>query len=185
MAHDIKRKNILRRVVNRLLHALARILPGSTSIRPALHRLRGAKIGKGVFIGDGVYLENEYPENVEIGDGAQIGLRSVIIAHFRGPGRVLIGKDVWIGACAFVSTTSGRTLTIGDGAVIGACSVITANIPARAVLKPPMPQRVGTAHLALTSARSYRHFLLGLRPDRREADARTQDGRDLVGAEKS
>lgn len=178
-------KKAVRRILNRVLHLLARILPGATSVRPGLHRLRGVKIGQDVFIGDDVYLENEYPEGVEIGSRTEIGLRSVIIAHFRGPGRVVIGDDVWIGACTFISSATGRTLTIGDGAVIGACSVITTDVPARAVVKPPEPQRMGTAYLPLSKARSYGHFLLGLRPSRIAANARKEDRRELQSIEKS
>lgn len=159
-------KNILRRISNRVLHALARVAPGATTVRPFLHRLRGVKIGPRVFIGEGVYLENEYPEAVEIGSGSEVGLRSVLIAHFRGPGRLVIGNDVWIGASALISSASGRTLTIGDGAVIGAGSVITADVPAKAVVKPPDPVRIGTAHMPLPKAKTYGHFLLGLRPER-------------------
>ena len=184
MAHGSGKKNAFRRVLNRVLHVLARILPGATSVRPALHRLRGVKVGKGVFIGEDVYLENEYPEAVEIGDGTEIGLRSVLIAHFRGPGQVIIGSDVWIGACAFISSASGRTLTIGDGAVIGACSVITSDVPAKAVVKPPAPLRVGTAHVPLPKAKSYGHFLLGLRPERGFGEAREQTGPDLPTTKK-
>jgi serine acetyltransferase len=185
MAHGSRKKSPFRRVLNRVLHMLARILPGATSVRPALHRLRGVRVGEGVFIGEDVYLENEYPEAVEIGNGTEIGLRSVLIAHFRGPGRVVIGRDVWIGACAFISSASGRTLTIGDGAVIGACSVITADVPAKAVVKPPEPVRVGTAHRPLPKARSYGHFLLGLRPERRVGEAPKEIRRDLPVAKKS
>jgi serine acetyltransferase len=181
MTHAYK-KNTVRRTLNRILHVLARIVPGATSVRPVLHRLRGVKIGQDVFIGDDVYLENEYPESVEIGNRAEIGLRSVVIAHFRGPGRIVIGDDVWIGACTFISSATGRTLTIGDGAVIGACSVITTDVAPRAVIKPPEPQRVGTAHLPLSKARSYGHFLLGLRPAR---VARKEDRRELPSVEKS
>jgi carbonic anhydrase/acetyltransferase-like protein (isoleucine patch superfamily) len=183
MAQNYKKKTVVRQVANRVLHVLARILPGATTLRPALHRLRGVKVGKGVFIGDDVYLENEYPEAVEVGDGTQIALRSVIVAHLRGPGRVVIGKDVWIGACAFISSATGRTLTIGDGAVIGACSVITADVSARAVVRPPQPERVGTAHVPLATAQSYRQFLLGLRPYRSAEGARDKDALDSPAGE--
>jgi UDP-3-O-[3-hydroxymyristoyl] glucosamine N-acyltransferase len=159
-------KRLARRALNRILHALARILPGATTVRPALHRMRGVKIGRGVFIGDDVYLENEYPEAVEIGDGTEIGLRSIIIAHFRSSGRVIIGKDVWIGAGAFIASASGRTLKIGDGAVIGACSVVTSDVAPQVVIKPPAPEQIGIAHVPLPKARSYGHFLVGLRPAR-------------------
>ena len=78
-------KSFARRVCNRLLHQLARSLPGASSLRPFLHRLRGVKIHGKVYIGDDVYLENEYPECIEIHDEVQIGLRTTVIAHTRGP----------------------------------------------------------------------------------------------------
>jgi acetyltransferase-like isoleucine patch superfamily enzyme len=163
-------KNLLRRVANRFLHKLARVVPGSTTLRPALHRLRG--VGHNVFIGDEVYLENEFPELVEIGDGTAVGLRTVIISHVgrtdenRGlvAGRVVIGKNVFIGACSFIAATPGTLLTIGDGAVIGACSVIVnKSILPNGFVLPPMAQEVGTARVPLTTARTYGHFLSGLR----------------------
>jgi hypothetical protein len=71
---------------------IARFGSGATTFRPYLHKLRGVKIYGNVFIGDDVYLEYEYPEAVEIHDGAGIALRSTIIAHYRGPGKIIIGK---------------------------------------------------------------------------------------------
>ena len=168
---SIKSKSVMRRGVNRILHKLARVLPGSTTLRPALHRLRGVEIGRGVFIGDEVYLENEYPELIKIGDRTAIGLRSVIIAHVGRTGsqagefggRVMIGNNVWIGACSFIAASPGASLSIGDGAVVGACSVIVnKNVPAQAFMLPPNAQQVGTARVALTAAHSYREFLGGL-----------------------
>jgi acetyltransferase-like isoleucine patch superfamily enzyme len=161
--HACNTKNLLRRGSNRILHKLARAAPGSTTLRPALHRWRGVAIGHNVFIGDDVYLENEFPELVEIGDGTAIGLRTVIIAHVGRPdeqtglvaGRIVIGKNVWIGACSFISTSPGTSLTIGDGAVIGACSVIVnKNIRPHAFVLPPATEQVSTERVTLTSARS-------------------------------
>ena len=54
-------KTLLRRIFNRILHSLVQSLPGAKSVRPFLHRLRGVKIYGDVFIGDEVYIENEYP----------------------------------------------------------------------------------------------------------------------------
>ena len=55
-------KSLLRRCSNRVLGLLARILArGMKSAAPLLHRLRGVKITGKVFIGDDVYIENEYP----------------------------------------------------------------------------------------------------------------------------
>src|SRR4051794_12865200 len=93
---ELKRKSFIARASNRLLHQLARLLPGATSLRPLLHRLRGVQIHGNVFIGDDVYLENEYPECIEIHDGVQIGLRSTVIAHTRGPSKIVFEKDVFV-----------------------------------------------------------------------------------------
>jgi len=64
-------KSLLRRMINRILHLIAQFAPGSTSFQPFLHKLRGVTIHGRVFIGDQVYLENEYPEMVEIHEGFQ------------------------------------------------------------------------------------------------------------------
>jgi acetyltransferase-like isoleucine patch superfamily enzyme len=156
-------KQMLRRVANRLLHSLARICPGSYSLRPRLHRLRGVRIGRHVFIGDDVYLENEYPECVEIGDNCEIGLRSVIMAHLRGPGRVVIEPNVWVGPCCLIAGANGRVLTIGEGAVIGGGSIITADVPPHAFVKSPSHAQAAIASVPLASA-TYQEFVRGLRP---------------------
>lgn len=160
------RKSLASRAFNRALHLMARVLPGSRSLRPFLHRLRGVCIGHNVFIGDDVYLENEYPTCIEIEDDVEIGLRSVIIAHLRGPGRVVIKKAAWIGACCLISSAKGRVLTVGEGAVVGAGSVITSDIAAFALVKPAEPQQLAIVSVPLATASSYMVFLRGLRPIR-------------------
>jgi UDP-3-O-[3-hydroxymyristoyl] glucosamine N-acyltransferase len=172
MAQMDARKSLLSRVSNRALHLMARVLPGSRSLRPFLHRLRGVSIGHNVFIGDDVYLENEYPGCIDIEDDVEIGLRSVIIAHLRGPGRVVIKKAAWIGACCLISSAKGRTLTIGEGAVVGAGSIVTSDIAAFAFVKPAAPQQVATVAVPLATAPSYMAFLRGLRPMRPAASVR-------------
>jgi acetyltransferase-like isoleucine patch superfamily enzyme len=123
------KKKIIRGSFNRILHLLARFGPGATNLRPFLHKLRGVKIHGKVFIGDDVYLENAHPDCIEIHDGAQIVLRSNLIAHFRGSGKIIIGKNVWIGMSCNIATTPGQTLTIGEGAVVGMNSTVTKNVP--------------------------------------------------------
>ena len=71
VATHLVKKSLLRGISNRILHLLARFSPGATSVRPLLHRLRGVRIHGTIFIGDEVYLENEYPEAIEIQEGAQ------------------------------------------------------------------------------------------------------------------
>ena len=120
---------MLRGSINRILHLMARLGPGASTLRPFLHKLRGVKIHGKIFIGDDVYLENAHPECIEIYGGVQIALRTTIISHFRGPGRIIIGKNVWIGMCCSIATTPGQTLTIGEGSVVGMNSTVTRDVP--------------------------------------------------------
>jgi acetyltransferase-like isoleucine patch superfamily enzyme len=155
---------LLRRISNRFLHVLARFSPGCTSVRPFLHRLRGVSIGKDVFIGDDVYLENEHPSAVEIQDGVHISLRAIILAHTRGAGRLVIEKDAFIGPNAVIVTFGNRTLRIGEGAVIGAGVVIGKDVPAKAFVPSPAAVPVASAQVPLTRAETMESFVRGLVP---------------------
>ena len=157
------KKPLLRRVANRILGHLARHLPGSESLRPALHRLRGVKIGRNVFIGDDVYLENEYPEAVVLEDGAQLCLRSIVLAHTNGLGAVSIGKNAFVGANSVISAPKGKTLRIGAGAVVSASCVVTTNVPDGALIGNPNPKILARATIPLGNNTRYEDFLLGLR----------------------
>lgn len=161
-------RSLPRRVSNRLLHLLARFLPGATSLRPFLHRLRGMKVAKGVFIGDEVYLDNEHPEAIELCEGALIGLRSTIVAHTRGPGRVVIGKNAVIGAGTLITCSGGKNLEIGEGAVIGAGSVVANSIPPFTLCGSPRVRALATVTVPFTLETSYQDFLRGLRPLRKQ-----------------
>jgi serine acetyltransferase len=125
-----------------------------------------------VFIGEDVYLENEYPESVEIGDHCEIGLRTVIMAHLRGPGRVVIKPNVWIGPCCLIAGANGRVLTIGEGAVIAGGSLITADVPDHAFIKPPASLPAAMANVPLATG-TYQEFMRGLRPLRDHKNGQT------------
>jgi acetyltransferase-like isoleucine patch superfamily enzyme len=158
------KKSLARRSCNRILHQLARLLPGATSVRPFLHRLRGVTIHGKVFIGDDVYLENEYPEQVEIQDGVQIGLRSTIIAHTRGPSKVVLEKNAFIGANSIIAAPPGKTLTVGEGAVLGVGSCVTSDIAPSRFYTGEKAKPVATVTLPFTQETSYEQFIRGLRP---------------------
>ena len=166
------KKSIVRRVWNRVLGMLARFVPGATSLRPFLHKLRGARITGRVFIGDDVYLENEYPECIEVHDGAQICLRSILIAHTRGPGRIVIGKNAFVGANCVLTTSPGVTLTIGEGAVITASSVVSSDVPAHMLVGNVKAKPIARATVALTLETPYDRFLAGLRPLKGKSESR-------------
>jgi len=157
-------KPLLRRISNRVLHLLARFLPGCKSVRPFLHRLRGVKMGKDIFIGDDVYLENEHPSHVEIQDGVHISVRAMILAHTRGSGNVIIEKDAFLGPNTVIVTSGSKTLRIGEGSVIGAGVVVTKDVPAHAFIANEMPKPVATVGVPLTKAETVEEFVRGLSP---------------------
>ncbi len=161
------KKSTVRRVWNRILGMLARFAPGAESLRPFLHKLRGVRITGRVFIGDDVYLENEHPDCIELHDGAQICLRSILIAHTRGPGRIVIGKDVFVGANCVLTASPGATLTVGEGAVITTSSVITSDVPAHTLVGNEKAKPLANVTVPFTMDTPYDRFLAGLRPLKR------------------
>ena len=140
-----------------------------------MHRLRGVKVGANVFIGDEVYLENEYPERIEIQDGAQLSIRAIVLAHTRGPGWVVIEKDAYIGPNAVLVTSAGTTLRVGEGAVIGAGVVITKDVPARVFIPPHAANPVARVTVPLAKADNIEDCIRGLAPLRARP-------RSIVGA---
>lgn len=152
---------------SRLLHKLAFVAPGGGNIRPWLHRLRGAQIGKNVWIAQLVYLDELHPDDVTIGDNCTIGFRTSIFAHFywgprrpEGNGKVVIEKDVFIGPHCLILPN----VRIGEGAVIRAGTVVSRNVPPRAFWGPPAAEFLATATVPLTSNHSYEEFTHGLTP---------------------
>ena len=137
------RKNIFRRFFNRLLHTFARSLPGATTLRPVLHRWRGVKIGRQVFI-----------------------------AHTRGAGKIIIGKNAYLGPNTVLITSSGRTLKIGEGAVIGAGMVITSDVAPQMFIPPQPARAVARATVPLATADNMEDFIRGLVPVKRPGQAR-------------
>lgn len=171
-------KSTLRRATNRVLHLMARFCPGSTSLRPLLHRWRGIKVGREVFIGDEVYLDNEWPEFIEIQDKVQISMRSIVIAHTRGPGQVIIEKEAFVGPNCVLVAGAGRVLRIGTGAVIGAGSVITRSVPPRLYVAPPAAEVLARVKVPLPRAETMEEFWAGLESLERRTPGPSTSNRD-------
>lgn len=130
---------------NRILQQLAMSAPGGFKLRVALHRMRGVKIGEGVWIGYGALIETACPEAVTIGDRVIVGIRSTILAHFQELTGVQIHDDVYIGACAVILPG----ITIGKGAVVSAGSVVTTSVPPMTVVQGNPARRVARCGIPL------------------------------------
>jgi acetyltransferase-like isoleucine patch superfamily enzyme len=156
-------------VKKRSLQALARGLPGATTVRPMLHRWRGVHVGTGVFISTDVLVETSYPELVSIGDRVFIGIRSVIIAHFREEPRpgysVRIEDDVFIGPGVIILPN----VTIGHGAVITAGSVITRSVPPLTMVQGNPGVPVARSRVPLGSSTAPREYYRSLTPIRQRS----------------
>jgi acetyltransferase-like isoleucine patch superfamily enzyme len=125
----MKKKPLVKRILNRWLHLVARFGPGAATLRPFLHSLRGVQIHGKVWIGEDVYLENEYPEAIELHEGVVIILRATILAHFKGLGRVIVDRNVRIGPGCIITASPGNTLVVGEGSMLAAGSVVTKSVP--------------------------------------------------------
>jgi serine acetyltransferase len=154
---------LIRGLKNRILHQIARTVPGRFTLRPMLHRWRGVQIGKDVAIGDDVFLESEHPQAVTLNDGVHIAMRCTVVAHTRGRGKVVIDKNAFIGAGTIIVCPAGRELVIGEGAVVAAGSVVTQSIGPSIFCGPPSLVLYGRATVPLSSS-NYMAFMRGLRP---------------------
>ncbi len=170
---------MLSQLISRIFLQLTYVLPGGDTIRPGIQRMRGAHIGKGVWISQFVYIDKLHPEAVFIGDNSTIGFRTSIFTHFYwGPRRssdgfkkVVIDKDVFIGPHCLILPG----VRVGQGAVVRGGSVLTANVPAHTLWGPPTSGPLGRVTVPLTSETSYEEFVRGLRPHRKKSNWKPAD----------
>lgn len=166
---------VLKDCINRFLCWAAFVAPGGFSLRPLLHRCRGVRMGRGVWISQLVYLDVLYPRAITLGSNVTIGFRSTIFAHCHwGPFRrqngfkpVVIEDDVYIGPhCVILAG-----VRIGKGSVIRAGSVLTRSVPARTFWGGDGGGGpVGKATVPLTVDHEYDDFIKGLRPSQRRVE---------------
>ncbi len=110
-------------------------------VRPWLLRRMGAKVGKGVFIGDHVVFDLNHSDLIYVDDDAHITGGCRLLCHQRDLsgyhkgdnasklpyrlGEIHIGKGVMLGMNSMVMPGA----KIGDGAIVGACSLVSKEIP--------------------------------------------------------
>jgi heptaprenylglycerol acetyltransferase len=145
---------------NRILQLLAKAAPGAQTLRVMLHRARGVKIGKGVWIGYDVLLETARPDLITIEDGVAISMRATIIAHFKEFRGVRIERDVFIGPGAIILPN----VVIGHGAVIKAGSVVSQSVPPMTVVEGNPAVAVARCGVALRQDISLKTFSRNLKP---------------------
>jgi acetyltransferase-like isoleucine patch superfamily enzyme len=158
---------MLTEIYQRILNKIAFSAPGGYTIRPFLHRLRGAKIGEGVWISQRVYIDELHPDAVYIGKHSTIGIGSMIITHlYWGPKRkdhqskVIIEDDVFIGPNCIILPD----VTIGQGSVIQAGTVVSRKVPSGTLFGAPRAEALGRVTVPLTHNNSYEKFKKGLKP---------------------
>jgi acetyltransferase-like isoleucine patch superfamily enzyme len=145
---------------NRLFQLLAHFVPGAQSIRVWLHRKRGVKLGRNVWIGYDAILETSRPELITIGDNSIISIRAMIIAHFRGSEGVWIEEDVFVGPGAIILPG----VRIGAGAVVTAGSVVASSVAPRTMVQGNPAREIAKCGVSLVGKATLKQFYRSLRP---------------------
>ncbi|AKB42295.1 MULTISPECIES: acyltransferase [Methanosarcina] len=129
--------------VNWILQTMAKVCP-HFGISVKLQRMRGVKIGKHVFLGSGVHLDDLYPELITIEDYVGIGMGTMVFAHSnptcsqylktnyypREVKPVTVKRGAWIAPGSIILAG----ITIGENSVVGAGSVVMKNVEPNTVV---------------------------------------------------
>lgn len=143
-------------VRNWLLGNLVKVAPRGVDL--AIHRMRGVKIGRDVFVDPTAILETAYPEMLTIGDDARIAARAIVMCHIKAPNHlretglvpqvkrpVVLSESCFVGVGAVILPG----VTVGRGAVVASGSVVVADVPpytlvsgnpAKVVKRFPVPE---------------------------------------------
>ncbi len=121
---------------NWLLGNLARWAPRGVIL--PIHRMRGVKMGRDVFIDPTAIIETAFPENITIGNDVRITAGCVIMSHIKAPhylresGLVpVVLKPVVLEDHCFIGVNSVIMpgVTIGKASVVTSGSVVVTNVP--------------------------------------------------------
>jgi acetyltransferase-like isoleucine patch superfamily enzyme len=111
----------------RWLHVFARYAPLPPATRASLHRRRGVEVGKRVFIGTEVFIDDAVPSSVTLEDDVTVIAQTTILGHTYYPRHFhrLLGDEA---TRAGLRTTILAGVTVGEFAIVGAGSVVTADV---------------------------------------------------------
>jgi acetyltransferase-like isoleucine patch superfamily enzyme len=129
----------MRFVYKAMLGYLAYFIIYPSFLTSLIQRMRGVKFEKmgSNYIGFQVLIDGNFPELVEIHEGAWLTRGVTILTHFNPTpylskligglrtGKVVIGKGAFIGVNSIILPG----VNIGEGAVIGAGSVVAKDVP--------------------------------------------------------
>jgi len=153
----------VRQAKNRILQLIAFHAPGAKSLRVRLHRWRGVRLGRDVWIGYQVLLDTSHPHLISVGNNVIISIRAMLIAHFRGPQGITIEDDVFIGPGAIILPN----VKIGRGAVVTAGSVVSSSVAPMTVVQGNPARPIAICGVTLGEKTSMGQFLNSLRPLKR------------------
>jgi serine acetyltransferase len=160
----------LRGLRNRVFQHIARFAPGAMTLRVRLHRWRGVRIGRDVWIGYDSIIETSRPQLVSIGDRVSLGIRTTIIGHFHEAQSVTIENDVFIGPGVIILPN----VTVGHGSVVAAGSVVTMSVAPGTLVQGNPARPVAKCGIPLGLETSVKEFSRNLRPIRREPSTATR-----------
>lgn len=114
----------IRIIRNYLAVHLAKHIP-SLALKRWLYRRLGVQIGRGVTVASGAALDYFFPELIEIGDHAILGMDALVLTHeythdLLRTGRVSIGAGSLVGARSMILAG----VTIGAGTTVAAMSLV-------------------------------------------------------------
>jgi len=134
----------------RTMKVLVRHIP-DFRLRIACLRLAGYQVGRGVYLGEDLIIQDEISDRGRITIGERVAIASrVTLVTVSSPnnselsevyppvhGSIIIEDDAWIGTAAVILPG----VHIGAGSVIGASALVTRSVPSGAIVKG-IPARV-------------------------------------------
>ncbi len=128
----------LSRLKKLLFLHIARLPMPSKKWRPLVYKWGGVKMAdyQSVFIGEGVIIDTNRPQNVILEEGVTITTRCIILAHTRDANSnipkfhtVRLCKNSFLGCNSVIC----KGVIIGENSLVAAQSVVTKDIPANEV----------------------------------------------------